>query len=209
LLSFAQSESLKVRLAQILVVPPTQISLFFIITITIINMPLSFWNLERLRVMSACTVLVLGAVTVSSILSTAQMMKPLRILMEQVPRSAEYHPTKFVIMEQVPIISAEYHPAKFVVSYKTFAPDGSLETVTQDSISRKHRRLSQPNTNTNTKTGETETVDVDNDNQGHDLDQVRFNLRVCRLCMQQPNPSQVAVDENCHVCVRDFCERIV
>jgi hypothetical protein len=82
-------------------------------------MTLSFLNLERLRVLSACTVLMLAAVTVSSILSTVQMMKPIRILMEHVP------------------VNAEYQPAKFVISYKTFAPNGSLKTVVQDSVERR------------------------------------------------------------------------
>jgi hypothetical protein len=105
-------------------------------------MALSFLNLERLRILSACTVLMLAAVTVSSILSTIQMMKPIRILMERVP------------------IAAEYHPAKIVVSYKTFAPDGSLKTVIQDSVERRHRNL------------------VDD---GHALDQVRDVWAVCTV----------------------------
>jgi hypothetical protein len=111
-------------------------------------MPLSFLNLERLRVLSACMVLMLAAVTVSSILSTIQMMKPIRILMEQVP------------------ITAEYRPAKFLVSYKTFAPDGSLETVSQDSV---HRKLLE--SNQLQQGGEMQTVD-----EGYALDQV------CHVC---------------------------
>ena len=115
-------------------------------------MPLSFMNLERLRLFSACMVLMLAAVTVSSILSTIQLMKPIRILMEQVP------------------VTAEYRPAKFVVSYKTLALDGSLQTVSQDSLSRRHRNLLQPNQQ---KGSEMELVDT-----GHALDQVRC---VCAL----------------------------
>jgi hypothetical protein len=116
-------------------------------------MPLSFLNLERLRVLTACTVLMLTAVTVSSILSSIQIMKPIRILMDQVP------------------ITAEYHPAQFVVSYKTLAPDGSLQPVSQDSVSRRHRHLLQPDQQQ--QGGEMEQVDE----TGHALDQVR-HIRV-------------------------------
>jgi hypothetical protein len=112
-------------------------------------MPLSFTNLERLRVMSACMVLMLAAVTVSSILSTIQLMKPIRILMDQVP------------------MTAEYHPAKFLVSYKTLALDGSLQTVSQDSLARRHRNLLQPSQQQQHYGGDMELVDT-----GHALDQV-------------------------------------
>jgi hypothetical protein len=113
-------------------------------------MPLSFLNLERLRVLSACTVLMLTAVTVSSILSTIQLMKPIRILMDQVP------------------MTAEYHPAKFLVSYKTLALDGSLQTVIQDSLARRHRNLLQPSQQQQQQHGgNMELVDT-----GHAPDQV-------------------------------------
>jgi hypothetical protein len=117
-----------------------------------ITMPLSFLNLERLRVLSACMVLMLAAVTVSSILSTVQMMKPIRILYEQVP------------------ITAEYHPAKFVI-YKTFAPDGSLETVSQDSVHRKMWEGDQQQQQQQQQGGEMQKVE-----EGHVLDQV------CHVC---------------------------
>jgi hypothetical protein len=116
-------------------------------------MPLSFLNLERLRVLSACTVLVLAAVTVSSILSTVQMLKPIRVLMEQVP------------------ITAEYHPAKFVVSYKTLAPDGSLKTVTQDSV---HRKMLQADDQQQQQQQQQQGGEVQKVDQGHPLDQVRY-----------------------------------
>jgi hypothetical protein len=116
-------------------------------------MPLSFMNLERLRVFSACMVLMAAAVTVSSILSTIQLMKPIRILMDQAP------------------VTAEYHPAKFVVTYKTLALDGSLQTVSQDSLSRRHRNLLQPNQQQHQDGAEMEMIDA-----GHaqTLDQVRY-----------------------------------
>lgn len=118
-------------------------------------MPLSFRNLERLRVLSACTVLVLAAVTVSSILSTITLMKPIRILMDSVP------------------VTAEYHPAKFVVSYKTMALDGSLETVSQDSVHRKHRNLLQPSQQQGGGGGGGEMMQMF-DEASHALEEVRY-----------------------------------
>jgi hypothetical protein len=117
-------------------------------------MPLSFFNLERLRVLSACMVLMLAAVTVSSILSSIQLMQPIRVLMDQVP------------------MTAEYHPAKFVVTYKTFALDGSLQTVSQDSLARRHRNLLQPSQQ-QYHGSDMELVDT-----GHALDQVSHGFVV-------------------------------
>jgi hypothetical protein len=127
-------------------------------------MPLSFMNLERLRVFSACMVLMAAAVTVSSILSTIQLMKPIRILMDQAP------------------VTAEYHPAKFVVTYKTLALDGSLQTVSQDSLSRRHRNLLQPPNQQQHQDGaEIEMTDA---GHAHTLDQVRYvTLRRCSANM--------------------------
>jgi ferredoxin len=141
-------------------------------------------------VFSACMVLMAAAVTVSSILSTIQLMKPIRILMDQAP------------------VTAEYHPAKFVVSYKTLALDGSLQTVSQDSLSRRHRNLLQPNQQ---KDGEMDLVDT-----GHALDQVRYvtsvqyrrELYPAIVCILHYRLYAVYCNRchkgNCGVCVR-YC----